>query len=518
MKLMINPNQIDPSKAEVRALLEQGTQINSPKIKTLIGIDWPVSIPNAERVWCFLHDKKTQPICPFSGKPAHFIYHKFEYAVCSKEYWAFIKNDSQIKAVWLSWYALFKAGLSIENAVGAMETKQFQELRLYCTAIEVFSTEALMERLILDDFHSDMAEKITSEVDVHSITSLTQLADIIRSIKAHRNVSIEYWIQRGWNVNEAKTLLKRFFQAGSSAIKERCVNDVYRSWFNSTRLAGLKGQQRSSSMELQIIGILQTAKLTTKVNQQSEFAQKTGRSWFVHDAYLPDHKLIIEYNGVYWHQNAQFELEKAYYCIQQGYKYMALWEGDFSTADEYTKFVTESLQHEGPFFSSNPAEILAYYEYSAFQETQRSWDKTFLDVSDRIALQSKCMSKKVCAIAVKDRRIIATGINGSPSGAVNCCDVFEKVTPENRAEHRAWSQANEIHAEQNLIAIAASEGIPLRGSTVYVNLQPCQQCSLHLTSIGIKRIVYLHEYDFADTSYTRALFKRGRILFEHYKE
>jgi len=41
---------------------------------------------------------------------------------------------------------------------------------------------------------------------------------------------------------------------------------------------------------------------------------------------------------------------------------------------------------------------------------------------------SKCVSRKVGAILVKDGRVISTGYNGTLSGAPNCCDKFN---PEN---------------------------------------------------------------------------------------
>lgn len=146
---------------------------------------------------------------------------------------------------------------------------------------------------------------------------------------------------------------------------------------------------------------------------------------------------------------------------------------------------------------------------------QLEWDKTFLKIANTIAEQSKCQSVKVCAIAVKDNRIIGTGINGSLPGAINCNEVFDKVTPENRLKHREWSIKNEIHAEANLISEFAKTNRSISGSTVYINFSPCETCTRLLSRVGIKRIVYAELYDKGDISYTKAFFEKSKIELEH---
>jgi len=86
----------------------------------------------------------------------------------------------------------------------------------------------------------------------------------------------------------------------------------------------------------------------------------------------------------------------------------------------------------------------------------------------------------------------------------NCCDKFN---PENydRESHHKWSILNEIHAEQNAIAMAAKHGIPLDGCDCYTTLQPCNTCLLLLVQSGIKNIFYLEEYE--RSSYSEDLLK-----------
>ena len=49
-----------------------------------------------------------------------------------------------------------------------------------------------------------------------------------------------------------------------------------------------------------------------------------------------------------------------------------------------------------------------------------NWDTYFLKVCETIALNSKCLSRKIGAIIVRDKSIISTGYNGPPSGVDPC--------------------------------------------------------------------------------------------------
>jgi dCMP deaminase len=123
----------------------------------------------------------------------------------------------------------------------------------------------------------------------------------------------------------------------------------------------------------------------------------------------------------------------------------------------------------------------------------------FRDVLISLSKQSKCVSKKVGVLIVKDDRIISTGYNGTLAGVKNCDEVFD-ANDFDREQHHHWSIRNEIHAEQNAIAIAAKNGISLNNSICYSSLQPCNSCLMSLVQSGVKEIVYLQEYDKSDYS------------------
>lgn len=129
---------------------------------------------------------------------------------------------------------------------------------------------------------------------------------------------------------------------------------------------------------------------------------------------------------------------------------------------------------------------------------QKKLDNIFMNVAVEFSDLSHCVSHQVGAVAVKDSRIIATGINGTPKGMKNCDDVFISWPIEDthsREEHYVWSSAHEIHAEMNIIIFCAKNGIELDGTTIYSTVQPCQYCMKNLLQTGIKRIVYKYPYD-----------------------
>lgn len=135
-----------------------------------------------------------------------------------------------------------------------------------------------------------------------------------------------------------------------------------------------------------------------------------------------------------------------------------------------------------------------------------NWHLTFLTMANTLGDRSHCISKKVGAIITKDSRIISTGINGTPAGLLNCCDLFSpdfldpsKVSNEdqlklNKDLHHAFSTKYEIHAEANALLIAAKNGIALEGSTLYVNYSPCRECAKSILAAGISSVVFRYFY------------------------
>ena len=138
-------------------------------------------------------------------------------------------------------------------------------------------------------------------------------------------------------------------------------------------------------------------------------------------------------------------------------------------------------------------------------------DRNFINIAHELASASKCVSKQVGAVIVKDGRILSTGYNGTPSGYTNCCDYWDA---EYTSEHHEWSKTYEIHAEMNAIIWAAREGISIKGATIYVTLEPCSDCSKNIIASGIKRIVYDKAYEHTNSDIVTKFIKDNGVIIE----
>lgn len=110
-----------------------------------------------------------------------------------------------------------------------------------------------------------------------------------------------------------------------------------------------------------------------------------------------------------------------------------------------------------------------------------SWDQRFLDLAQQISSWSKDPSTKVGAVAVRDRRILATGYNGFPRGVADL---------PGRLLDRKEKLLRTVHAEANIVSQCAKYGVSLQGATIYIwPFLPCASCCTLLIQTGIKRIV-----------------------------
>lgn len=119
-----------------------------------------------------------------------------------------------------------------------------------------------------------------------------------------------------------------------------------------------------------------------------------------------------------------------------------------------------------------------------------SWDEYFMEITHLVAKRSTCLRRRVGAVIVKDKNILATGYNGAPSGVSHCLDVGclrEKLNIPSGERHEL---CRGLHAEQNAIIQAAKHGTTIDGSTLYCTTLPCIICSKMVINAGIKRIVY----------------------------
>jgi len=123
-----------------------------------------------------------------------------------------------------------------------------------------------------------------------------------------------------------------------------------------------------------------------------------------------------------------------------------------------------------------------------------SWQDYFLEITRLVAKRSTCLRRNVGALIVKDKRILATGYNGAPTGLPHCLDVGcmrERLAIPPGERHEI---CRGIHAEQNAILQAALYGVSIKGAGLYCTHQPCALCAKMAINAGISRIIYSGDY------------------------
>lgn len=128
------------------------------------------------------------------------------------------------------------------------------------------------------------------------------------------------------------------------------------------------------------------------------------------------------------------------------------------------------------------------------QGGRASWPRYFMDIAYLVAERSTCLRRRVGAVAVLDRRILATGYNGAPSGVPHCLEsgcLRARLGIPSGQRHEI---CRGIHAEQNVIIQAAVHGISLRGAELFCTTYPCFICAKMLINCGIKKIWVSENY------------------------
>jgi dCMP deaminase len=118
--------------------------------------------------------------------------------------------------------------------------------------------------------------------------------------------------------------------------------------------------------------------------------------------------------------------------------------------------------------------------------TRPTWDEYFIEITLDVAKRSTCNRAQVGAIIVKDKRILTTGYNGAPRGLPHCLDAGCEIIDGHCVRT--------LHAEQNAIIQAALHGVSVEGSTIYSTHQPCRTCAKMIINAGLRRVVYVGEY------------------------
>ncbi len=123
-----------------------------------------------------------------------------------------------------------------------------------------------------------------------------------------------------------------------------------------------------------------------------------------------------------------------------------------------------------------------------------TWEEYFMDITRLVAKRSTCLRRQVGAVLVMDKRILATGYNGAPSGLAHCLEVGCLREKHHIPSGERHELCRGLHGEQNAIIQAAFHGIRIQNATLYCTNLPCVICTKMIINAGIKEIVYESGY------------------------
>lgn len=164
--------------------------------------------------------------------------------------------------------------------------------------------------------------------------------------------------------------------------------------------------------------------------------------------------------------------------------------------------------------------IKTEHTYSIQDPHPVSRDQWFYNIALTVGAYSKCHSRKIGAVLVRDNSVVSTGYNGPPRGVPTCDQrwaidkVFKKkyghhikpdeekgTTPENtkgicprRIIGFPSGQGLEIcpagHAERNALINAARLGTATSDTKLYMSCSvPCTPCMVEIINSGVNEIV-----------------------------
>ena len=156
-------------------------------------------------------------------------------------------------------------------------------------------------------------------------------------------------------------------------------------------------------------------------------------------------------------------------------------------------------------------------DYSTMCEPVKSWDEYFYELCKTVGRHSKCLSRQIGAVLVRDKSVVSTGYNGPPR-SVPTCDkrwyvdglmmsefaqkfgtlggrhhLVENKCPRQVLQYKSgqgleWCVAG--HAERNSLINAARLGISTKGTTLFMDCGvPCSPCLVEIINAGVDEIV-----------------------------
>lgn len=128
-----------------------------------------------------------------------------------------------------------------------------------------------------------------------------------------------------------------------------------------------------------------------------------------------------------------------------------------------------------------------------------NWQTFLMGFASHAATKSKDSTKVGAALVGENKEVLLTAYNGLPIGVSDYMGRYCRPAKYLYASH----------AEANLIAFAARNGIATNGKSVYTTHHPCSSCARTLIQSGIKCVVVgggktnmpQEEFDVAETMF-----------------
>lgn len=138
-----------------------------------------------------------------------------------------------------------------------------------------------------------------------------------------------------------------------------------------------------------------------------------------------------------------------------------------------------------------------------------NWSEYFMKLASTVSEKSKDTTKVGAILIDNDNSILMTAYNGPPKGVKDSEDRFLRPKKYLFASH----------AEQNLIAFCAKNGVVTKDKTVFVTHSCCSGCAKSLIQSGVKCVIFgdgetsmpLEEFEAA-----REMFNESGVKYENY--
>jgi len=124
------------------------------------------------------------------------------------------------------------------------------------------------------------------------------------------------------------------------------------------------------------------------------------------------------------------------------------------------------------------------------------WNEYFLEIAKTVSKRSNCLRAQVGAVIVgTDKKIKATGYNGTPSKVISCMELgYCYRIKNNIPSGTRYETCRSIHAEQNAIIQAGQDRCMGSSMYIYGHNFICILCKRFIVQSGIETI-YLKKDD-----------------------